>query len=643
MQCSACSRQGWRGRVRGAVFRTVHGLYIITYCMHQLDLHAAPARGRPPRARARVIAAVMIMMRRVSYISGGAQRRGQAWRPGSEAKPQYGRHIMMARTAGLPSARHVHVLMVLVLALITADVSAATRQLPCAAIGFHDSRFSVLTADVIRIEHHPDCASRSRGAASRFQPFPAASRGAGTTSLNSACFDDLPSTTFTNRAPPASGRVCDWSVASGTLEINTSALALRYSGGPLTDTSLSIINRHSGLVWKPSMGDENNLNGSLVSTDCGAMAPLTPEICIQKYQAMLQPGLLSRTFGVLIDDTHSFLLDGDPAWPPYGWRTRRASRPGYTDHMFFGHGRNYRSAMSDFVTLSGQVALMPARVYNFMYSDHQGLLGEPLKAMVKNFTANELPLTYLVMDMEWHTTSAKPPPDGQKGCNLGNDPGLPREYHCAGGYGGFNWDRTKTSDPAAFQRWIHMNNLSLMLNVHDQCGYDKCQRGYQSFRQAVPGMAALPPNATVPCQFENPGLQEALFTHMLENGENAGVDAWWTDLGDMSRYGNLSTWAPGTNENWRCPDDSPPIGNGTRQLFTPATFWAAYVKASRLIKRAQRGFSLGVYGGLGHHRMPLVGSGDTVQVCTLFFPRILWKHLMHHDGRRGRHSHGKYT
>ena len=71
--------------------------------------------------------------------------------------------------------------------------------------------------------------------------------------------------------------------------------------------------------------------------------------------------------------------------------------------------------------------------------------------------------------------------------------------------------------------------------------------------------------------------------------------------------------APGTNENWRCLDDTAPVGNGTRHLFIPATFWAAYVKSSRLIKRQRRGFALGVYGGLGHHRMPLVGSGDTVQ------------------------------
>ena len=219
---------------------------------------------------------------------------------------------------------------------------------PCTApIFFRDARFSVLTPHAIRIERHPGCC----GGGARCE------------------FDSLPSTAFTERRPPAAGRRCVWANASA-LEINTSALALRYSGGAVVGpgSSLSVTSLETGHVWTPGSGDGGNLNGTLVSTDCGGMVPLTPEVCIAKYQSMLQPGLLSRGFGVLIDDTHSFLLDGDPAWPPYGWRKHRAARMGYTDHTFFGHGRDYRRAMADFVTLSGEVALMPSRAYNFIYS-----------------------------------------------------------------------------------------------------------------------------------------------------------------------------------------------------------------------------------------------------------------------------------
>ena len=68
----------------------------------------------------------------------------------------------------------------------------------------------------------------------------------------------------------------------------------------------------------------------------------------------------SRPFwGLQIDDTRSFLLDGDGDWPPFGWRKRRRTRSNYTDHVFFGHGRRYKEAMREFILLSGQVQLMP--------------------------------------------------------------------------------------------------------------------------------------------------------------------------------------------------------------------------------------------------------------------------------------------
>ena len=489
-------------------------------------------------------------------------------------------------------------------AVVTVPGSTGSGSASCSCLVFGSARFSVLTPSVVRLEHHAGCSASKQNV--------------------SDCFEDTTTTTFTNRAPPASGRDCTWAAltsASGRpiLEINTSVLALRYTGGAFSADSLSITDRQAtgrGLtaVWRPGSGSDGNLNGTFTSKDCGGMNPLTAEVCIRKYQSMMQPGLLTRNFGVLIDDTRAFLLDGDPDWPPYGWRKIRRGWAGYSDFTFFGHGRHYRQAMKEFILLSGPVQLMPHRHYGMIFSDHQSnlFMESSMKMMVNNFTARNLPLNYLVLDENWHYMGAAPSP-GQ--CSVPGR-GVPAEYQCASGFGGFTWDRTQVPDPVAFQTWVHAQNLSLMLNVHDQCGYDHCQRGYAEARAAVPGIVG--PNATIPCQFENAKLQAAFFEHNLESGENALVDSWWTDLGDMSTYGNYSvngqyTWAPGTWENWRCLDDTPGTGNGTRDVSTASTLWSAYVKASRQLKRGKRGLSLGVYGGLGHHRLPMVGSGDTTQ------------------------------
>jgi alpha-glucosidase (family GH31 glycosyl hydrolase) len=444
------------------------------------------------------------------------------------------------------------------------------------------------------------------------------------------------------------GQPCECQV----LEINTTKLRLRYTGGAFSAESLSIAGDGGGDAWQPGSAGRGNLNGTFTSKDCGGLNPLTVERCINKWQGMMQPGLLTRDFGVLIDDTRSFLLDGDRDWPPFGWRKRRRNWTNYTDHTFFGHGRNYKEAMREFILLSGQVQLMPYRHHGFIFSDHQSSLFmlKDIEAMVTNFSANDLPLNYLVLDENWHYMGQSPSA-GQ--CSVPS-PGLPAEYQCGSGFGGFTWDRTQVPDPAAFQRWIHARNLSLMLNVHDQCGYDACQRGYAEARAAVPRMARLAANATVPCEFENAALQAAWFEHNLESGENAGVDSWWTDLGDMSTYGNYSangayTWAPGTYENWRCLDDMPGTGTVepginatvTRDVSTASTLWSAYVKNSRQLKRGTRGLTLGVYGGLGHHRLPMVGSGDTyvTHAPSLLYTRVITDSSSPSSGcRRGQQS-----
>ena len=94
-----------------------------------------------------------------------------------------------------------------------------------------------------------------------------------------------------------------------------------------------------------------NLNGSLNTMDC------YPDwaACLEFHQQQMQPGLVSRDGWSVIDDSRSFLFDGDPSFPPNGWRVRRDHEEEYTDWVFFGHGRNYTEALSDFTAISGSV------------------------------------------------------------------------------------------------------------------------------------------------------------------------------------------------------------------------------------------------------------------------------------------------
>lgn len=66
------------------------------------------------------------------------------------------------------------------------------------------------------------------------------------------------------------------------------------------------------------------------------------------------------------------------------------------------------------------------------------------------------------------------------------------------------------------------------------------------------------------CHFEEEAWSEAMHHYMLEAGDNAAVDGWWTDFGGAP--GGVPV--PGFNGNaeWQCSHDSHPIGK-TKQGF----------------------------------------------------------------------------
>eukprot|EP01050_Picozoa_sp_SAG11_P007674 SAG11_NODE_647_length_7957_cov_2.900903_11_plen_315_part_00 len=303
----------------------------------------------------------------------------------------------------------------------------------------------------------------------------------------------------------------------------------------------------------------------------------------------MQPGLLSRDGWSVIDDSRSFLFDGNSSsFAPSGWRVRRQHSEEYQDLLFMGHGSTgsaYTDALSDFTAISGPVPMMPWRAYGVWWSRYWPYNETGIRAVIEGYESHGLPLNYLVLDVDWHkklgeTTGC---------CSVAPYPaGLPqacRDPTYQAGYGGYSWDRSLFSDPQGFQFWMHSErNLSLLLNLHDAYGEDHCQRAYANVSRAIGHDPSR--NVTIPCQFEDQALQVALHRYELESGENAGVDAWWTDYGNWN--GPLFS-----NPGWQCELDTAPSGQGTRNFASPASLWSSYVRSSRLVQKGKRPFRLG--------------------------------------------------
>jgi alpha-glucosidase (family GH31 glycosyl hydrolase) len=245
--------------------------------------------------------------------------------------------------------------------------------------------------------------------------------------------------------------------------------------------------------------------------------------------------------------------------------------------------------------------MMPWNAYGVWWSRYWAYNESGIRDVVEGYEAHNLPLNYLVLDVDWHKKLSETTGCCKPGLGI---PTICENPSYEAGYGGYSWDRQLFSDPTEFTRWLHdERNLSLLLNLHDAYGEDHCQRSYAQVARAAGVDPAT--NRTLACNFENKELQIALHHFELESGENAGVDAWWTD------YGNWNS-PLFSNPGWQCELDAAPFGQGTRDFSSPASLWSSYVRTSRLVQKGKRPFRLGIYGGIGSHRYPLVGSGDTI-------------------------------
>lgn len=415
-------------------------------------------------------------------------------------------------------------------------------------------------------------------------------------------FEDQPSLTFPFRSWIAPTRVV---VGEGVTTVFTAALRVDVShddrDGVLSCDTLNITLLASGTAWCPGLGaaSPTNLNGSVSTTDCYAGSAAA---CIAAYEARMFPGLISRDGWALIDDSTTSLLG------PGGWILPRpspqeAAALGYTDLAFVGSaGGAYREALGAVAAATGGIQLLPWRAYGTWLSRYWPYTQAELDETLRGFATRSLPLSMLVVDMDWHNAGT---------ATIGCGPTHPSALQqCGEGFGGYTWNASLFPDPTAFLNGAHAQGFEVMANLHNQCGIDHCQANYS----AVAAAAGLDPTsrAVVPCAFSSQRYVESLFRYELRppgGGPNALWDYFWEDLGLNGVGAEL-----GCSGELHCQTCLGDLGVGASPLGDhPSALWTAAVHVREREAAGRRGMTLGIFGGLGHHRYGVVGSGDTTE------------------------------
>lgn len=401
---------------------------------------------------------------------------------------------------------------------------------PDAVVTAQNIRVTVLTSRLFRIEYSPINQFEDRPS----QPF---------------WFRNLPTPEFTTKTTSS----LYYGDRIKTLEVSTPDLTLRCTiGKPITAKTLSIHIESMDLTWHYGDPNPRNLKGTFRTLDN------------RDGQVPLEQGLLSRDGWALIDDSNSLVFNET------GWLEPRQKHSGTLDLYFFGYGHAYQDCIRDFRTLTGPVPLLPRWVLGNWWSRYWDYNQNQIIALIQEFQNNEVPLSVLIIDMDWHITKT------------GNQ---------STGWTGYTWNRDLFPDPGTLIRHIHERGLKTALNLHPAEGIHSHEEQYEPFARHM----GIDPETKEPIAFDlaDPHFSEAYFELLHHPQENLGLDFWWLDW----QQGSLSS-LPGLDPLWwlnhlHFLDFSRPRNDDPDDLGT-------------------RPFIFSRWGGLGNHRYPIGFSGDTV-------------------------------
>ena len=330
----------------------------------------------------------------------------------------------------------------------------------------------------------------------------------------------------------------------GHLVIETDALRLTYDGKPFSQTGLQVMLKGQfsfyASIWH--YGDAPDTLGGTARTLDNADGAIP-----------LDDGIASSKGYAVLDDGASMRMDAEGNLLP-------AKEHGI-DLYFFGYGRDFHGALRDFLKLSGKVPPLPRYALGNWWSRFYPYSQDEYRQLMERFTAEGVPLSVSVLDMNWHVTQIDP------------------AY--GPGWTGYTWDREKFPEPEKLLSWLHEHGLAVTLNDHPAEGVRAFEDQYERMARELGE-----PADGRPFHFDaaDGKFLRAFEKAVLEPHEDAGVDFWWLD---WQQAGGTSD--PGVDPLF--------VLNHTR-----------YVHA---LERGIPAMAFSRYGGPGSHRYPIGFSGDT--------------------------------
>jgi hypothetical protein len=272
-----------------------------------------------------------------------------------------------------------------------------------------------------------------------------------------------------------------WRSSSDEVEVAVVLSAERLSG--LADVEVRWRHGDEAGTFCAADADPGNLGRTVRSLDVVGAHNLP----------QLPPSLLSRRGAVVIEDRTAFLDPGD------GFPRTRPAEPGAHDLYVFAYGRDHRTALRDWIAVTGRPALVPRYCHGLWWSRYHPYTQSEFLAIVDRFAAEGMPLDVLVVDVDWH-------------------------LH---GWEGYDFNPACFPDPEGFFAALRERGVHTTFNVHPRGAIQPEDSNYaECLRRLAPGR--VEPGAGI--VFDLARADEAQISAGLRRPfEDMGVAFWWTD------------------------------------------------------------------------------------------------------------------
>ena len=233
--------------------------------------------------------------------------------------------------------------------------------------------------------------------------------------------------------------------------------------------------------------------------------------------AITAPGLLYQDGWSLLNDTASAIYD-----PATEKVTQRPDKPGtaYQDGYVFAYGQNYTTGLRDLSTLTGPSELLPRWAYGLWYSEYYDRSAADYEnTILPKFRSEGVPLDVLVTDTDFKTPNT---------------------------WDGWEIDKSKFPDPAAYFSWAHSQGLHTALNIHPSIVASDPQFAQAQATAKGTLTSGGCGGGVSDCYVFDFGDADQLkaYLGLHKSMEQAGNDLWWLDWCCDQSYSSLKGVTP---------------------------------------------------------------------------------------------------